>query len=144
MKKSGVLIITHPLREEFHKQHHPSYIDFYENVLSKTLSADKIEREYESEFATNKRYIGLYRNSNAYHGVHPFYMWYWGAYGLSYVGKTIVVGAKSPHVLERFNFTYAEDINSAVKKARKFLKNESPSITYLKVPPIVMVNVKNS
>ena len=142
IKKNGVLIAIHPLEEEFSKVNHPSYIDFYENVLTKTLDAGEIERNYEKSFAENERYIKLYRKSNAFHGVHPFYMWYWACYGLSHVGKTIVVGAKNKRVLDMLNFDHAENINEAVEKAKEFLKNDNPEITYLRAPPIVTANVR--
>ncbi len=141
IKKGGVLILAHPLEEEFSKLNHPSYIDFYENVLAKTLDAVKIEKEHEQDFAKNEKYISLYRNSNAFHGVHPFYMWYWACYGLSYIGKTIIVKAKNKRVLEMLNFDSAQNIGEAVEKAKEFLKNNNPEVTYLKVPPIATVNV---
>ncbi|HET9052198.1 MAG TPA: lactate racemase domain-containing protein, partial [Candidatus Dormibacteraeota bacterium] len=34
VRQGGVLILTHPLREEFHPVHHPSYVDFYDHVLA--------------------------------------------------------------------------------------------------------------
>jgi len=142
IKKGGVLILAHPLEEEFSKLNHPSYIDFYENVLAKTLDAVKIEKEHEQDFAKNEEYISLYRNSNAFHGVHPFYMWYWACYGLSYIGKTIIVKAKNKRVLEMLNFDSAQNIGEAVEKAKEFLKNNNPEVTYLKVPPIATVNVQ--
>ena len=33
VKKDGVMIFLHPLEERFHPIHHPSYIQFYEEVL---------------------------------------------------------------------------------------------------------------
>ncbi len=38
------------------------------------------ESKFEEQYATDPWYIHLYRTSHAYHGVHPFYMWYWGAH----------------------------------------------------------------
>ena len=40
----------------------------------------------------------MYRRGNAYHGAHPFFMWYWGENGRQHVGKVIVVGADNDHV----------------------------------------------
>ena len=42
--------------------------------------------KYEAEFAHNPTYIHMYRYGHAYHGVHPFYMWYWGEPGRQHVG----------------------------------------------------------
>ena len=38
----------------------------------------KLQHKYEEEFAHNPSYIEMYRRGNAYHGAHPFFMWYWG------------------------------------------------------------------
>ena len=41
----------------------------------------------------------MYRRGTAYHGAHPFYMWYWGAFrGRDRIGKVIVVGADNEYV----------------------------------------------
>jgi hypothetical protein len=37
VREGGVLIMRHPTRPEFHPGHHPSYIDFYEQVLTQTV-----------------------------------------------------------------------------------------------------------
>ncbi len=36
VKKNGVLIVTHPLYDEFDPRHHPSYIEFFHRVLPET------------------------------------------------------------------------------------------------------------
>ena len=36
VREGGVVIMTHPTPWEFHPVHHPSYIDFFEQVLSET------------------------------------------------------------------------------------------------------------
>ena len=58
----------------------------------------KLEHKYEDEFANNPSYIEMYRRGNAYHGAHPFFMWYWGENGRQHVGKVIVAGAENAHV----------------------------------------------
>ena len=70
----------------------PSYIDFFEEVLADTTDPVEIEKTYEERFATDEWYRHLYRTSHAYHGVHPFYMWYWGAHALEHLGRVIIVG----------------------------------------------------
>lgn len=142
LKNKGVLIIIYPLDNKFNKLHHPSYIDFYNNVLSKTLDHSKIEKEFEHKFANNDLYREKYMNSNSYHGVHPLYMWYWAVNGLKYASKTIIVKPKSKEVIERFGFLEAKNIADAVEKAKKFINNPNPTITYLKIPPLVTVKVK--
>ncbi len=36
VREGGVVIMTHPTHPDFHPVHHPSYIDFYEQVLAET------------------------------------------------------------------------------------------------------------
>ena len=47
----------------------------------------KIDKPFEESFATDPWYIHLYRTGHAYHGVHPFYMWYWCAHALAAPGR---------------------------------------------------------
>ena len=86
VREGGVVIMRHPTRPEFHPGHHPSYIDFYEQVLTQTVDPVQMHKEFEESFATDPWYVHLYRTGHAYHGVHPFYMWYWCAHALAHVG----------------------------------------------------------
>ena len=104
VRPGGAMIMFHPTPNEFHQVHHPSYVDFFEEVLAETNDPSTIESKYEERYAHDPWYIHLYRKSNAYHGVHPFYMWYWGAHGLDYLGDVIVVGG-DPKTCERLGFT---------------------------------------
>jgi len=78
VKKGGTLILTHPCMDEFDPVQHPSYIEFFHRLLPETTDALELHKKYEQEFAQNPSYVHLYRKGNAYHGAHPFYMWYWG------------------------------------------------------------------
>ena len=40
----------------------------------------------------------MYRRGNAYHGAHPFFMWYWGQRGREKTSRVIVVGADNATV----------------------------------------------
>src|SRR5207245_6812779 len=80
VRPGGVMILHHPVPWEFHQVHHPSYVDFFDEVLAETTDPAALEAKFEQQYAHDPWYIHLYRNSNAYHGVHPFYMWYWGAH----------------------------------------------------------------
>ena len=53
-------------------------------------------RSVRAEFARNPTYTHMYRYGNAYHGVHPFYMWYWGEPARQHVGRVIAPDAKNP------------------------------------------------
>ena len=92
VREGGVVILSHPTPWEFHPGHHPSYIDFFEQVLAETTDPVAMHKQFEESFATDPWYIHLYRTAHAYHGVHPFYMWYWCAHALEHLGRVIIVG----------------------------------------------------
>lgn len=139
VREGGVLIMSHPTPWEFHPVHHPSYIDFFEQVLADTTDPVEIERRYERQFAEDEWYIHLYRTSYAYHGVHPFYMWYWGCWALEYLGGVIVVGG-DPKAVRRLGFKPASTLQDALEMASDIVGHQ-PSLTYFKVPPIMMADV---
>ena len=47
--------MTHPTYRDFHPVHHPSYIDFFEQVLADTTDPVEIEKKYEKRMADRKR-----------------------------------------------------------------------------------------
>ena len=139
VRAGGVVIMSHPTREEFHPVHHPSYIDFYEQVLSETTDPAEIEAKFEESFATDPWYIHLYRTSYAYHGVHPFYMWYWGAHALAHLGGVIIVGG-DPKAVRRLGFKPASTLRDALEMAEDVVGRD-PSLTHIHNPPILMADV---
>ncbi len=141
IKKDGVIIFMHPLEYKFHKVHHPSYIDFFDNVLTQTTDPAEIEKKYEEDFAYNEKYIDLYRNSFAYHGVHPFYMWYWGSYGMKWVKDVIAVNPKSIEAATRMGFSHSKNLNEAIEMAKGQV-GPDPQISVYHCPPIFMCDVK--
>lgn len=139
VRRGGVLIMAHPTRPEFDPAFHPSYIDFYDQVLSETTDPLVIEAKYEESFARDPWYIHLYRTQNAYHGVHPFYMWYWGAHALDHLGGVIILGG-DPKAARRLGFQAASTLDDALEMARSIV-GPDPSITHLHSPPLVMADV---
>ena len=73
VREGGVVILTHPTPNEFNPVHHPSYIDFFEEVLADTTDPHVMSQKWERQYAEDDWYRHLYRTTNAYHGVHPFY-----------------------------------------------------------------------
>ena len=139
VRKGGVLIMSHPTPWEFHPVHHPSYIDFFEQVLADTTDPVEIEERYEKQYAEDEWYRHLYRTSHAYHGVHPFYMWYWGAHAMEHLGKVIVVGG-DPRAVRRLGFQPASTLHDGLEMASDVVGSH-PTITHLHNPPILMADV---
>ncbi|HVX42595.1 MAG TPA: lactate racemase domain-containing protein [Mycobacteriales bacterium] len=140
VRQGGTLIMYHPMPMDFHPVHHPSYIDFFEEVLAETTDPATIETKYEQQFAQDEWYRHLYRNSYAYHGVHPFYMWYWGAHALEHLGDVICVGANRK-AASRMGFRTASSLMDALEMTSDSV-GRSPSITYLHTPPMTLADVK--
>jgi hypothetical protein len=141
VRKGGVIIFTHPCRDEFDPNFHPSYIEFFNRLLPETRDAFTLREKYEEEFAKNPSYISMYRNGNAYHGAHPFFMWYWGENGRRHVSKIIAAGAENPYVPERLGFDSAPTLSEAIAMAKSHLGG-NPQITMLHVPPIAIADVE--
>jgi lactate racemase len=140
VREGGVVVMSHPTTWEFHPVHHPSYIDFFEQVLADTTDPSDIEARYEKAYAEDEWYRHLYRTSYAYHGVHPFYMWYWICHGLAHTGKVIVVGGEA-RAVRRLGFTPASTLNDALEMAEDVVGRD-PTITHLHNPPLVMADVR--
>jgi len=139
VREGGVLIMSHPTPWAFNPVHHPSYIDFFEQVLSETTDPVEIEKTYEKSFAEDEWYRHLYRTSYAYHGVHPFYMWYWCAHALQHLGAVIIVGG-DPKAVRRLGFKPASTLRDALEMAEDVVGRD-PSITHLHAPPILLADV---
>jgi len=140
VREGGVIIMTHPTYRDFHPVHHPSYIDFFEQVLADTTVPAEMSKKWEKQYAEDEWYRHLYRTGNAYHGVHPFYAWYWGAHGLQHAGKVVIVGGDPPTV-RRLGFTPASTMDDAFEIATDVV-GRAPTISHLHVPALLVADVQ--
>ena len=139
VREGGVLIGVHPMPAGFHKVHHPSYIDLWNEALAETHDIREIHRRYEERYARDPWYRTLYRNSYAYHGAHPFTVLYWAAHALDHVGGVILVGA-DPMTTKRMGFKRTDSVAEALEMAKDTV-GPSPSATYMHIPPLFMCEV---
>jgi len=140
VREGGVIIMTHPTYRDFNPVHHPSYIDFFEQVLPDTTDPVVMGQKWEKQFAEDEWYRHLYRTGNAYHGVHPFYAWYWGAHGQQHAGKVIIVGGDAATV-RRLGFTPASTLDDAFEIASDVVGRQ-PTISHLHVPSLLVADVQ--
>jgi hypothetical protein len=141
LRKGGVLIVHHPCYDEFDHDFHPSYIEFFHRLLPETRDSFVLREKYEREFANNPSYVEMYRRGNAYHGAHPFFMWYWGENGRQHVGKVIVAGAENAHVPAILGWERADNLTEAIGMARSFM-GSSAEITMLHQPMIGIADME--
>jgi lactate racemase len=140
VRPGGAMILYHPVPWEFSQLHHPSYVDFFDEVLAETTDPATIEAKFEQSYADDPWYRHLYRTSHAYHGVHPFYMWYWGAHAMDHLGAAVWVGADRRSVA-RMGFQAATTLDDALAMVTPQV-GTSPSITYLHCPPFTLADVR--
>lgn len=140
LKKGGTVIIAHPMKDKFDPVHHAPYIEFVHRLLPETRDSYELHKKYERAFAEDPTYVEMYRHGNAYHGSHPFFMWYWGEAGRQHRGRVIVAGAQDDYICEIFGYEPAANLQEAIDMARDTAPR-SPEITLLHVPPIMMTDV---
>lgn len=140
LRRGGAMILLHPIENKFHRIHHPSYLDFFEDLLPQTTDSIELAKRFEASYANNERYIHLYRTSYAYHGVHPFYMWYWGAHGAAHLGKVFSVKPASESAARRLGFEIAPSLERAIGAATDFV-GKNPKVCYFHCPPIIVTDV---
>jgi hypothetical protein len=100
-----------------------------------------LREKYEREFANNPSYVEMYRRGNAYHGAHPFFMWYWGENGRQHVGHVIAAGAENAHVPGILGWERADNLTEAIAMARSYMGN-SAEITMLHQPMIGIADME--
>jgi len=140
LKEGGTLIITHPCSDKFDHEQHAPYVEFFHKILTQTRDDFELHKGFEREFAKNPAYVRMYRNGNAYHPNHPFYMWYWGTAGRKHQGRCIVVGADNEYVPEILGYETAPNMTEAIRMAKESAPAD-PQITCINFAPIMMTEV---
>ena len=139
LRDGGALVLYHPLPTDFSPLHHPAYVDFYAEVLAETADPDRIRAEFEERYATDPWYVHLYRTSQAFHGLHPFHVWYELSIARRRCGDVVVVGGDR-QVVQRLGFRAASTFADALEIVASGV-GRSPSISYLHTPPRLIANV---
>lgn len=142
VRQGGAAILYHPLRQEFSPLHHPSYVDFFADVLAagEAMAVDQLHSDFESKYATDPWYSHLYRTSYAFHGVHPFHRWYEIAEAAQHYSDIVWVGADRASV-ERLGFRAASTLADALEIVSHNV-GRSPQITYLHTPAQLTADVR--
>ncbi|HUF26070.1 MAG TPA: lactate racemase domain-containing protein [Gemmatimonadaceae bacterium] len=140
LREGGVLILHHPCYDDFDHEVHPSYVEFFHRLLPETRDAFTLREKYEEEFASNPAYVQMYRRGKAYHGAHPFFMWYWGENGRQHVGRVIAAGAENAHVPAMMGWERASTLSEAIAMARS-TAGRTAEITMLRQPMIFLADV---
>jgi len=140
VREGGALILYSPMSMDFSPVHHPSYVDFFADVLSSTNEPAEIAADFETKFATDPWYSNLYRTSFAFHGVHPCYLWYQIAEERRQLSDVVCVGADRASV-DRLGFRAASTLADALEIVAASV-GRTPSISYLHSPSQIITDVR--
>jgi hypothetical protein len=136
VREGGAVIVYHPLTQDFSSLHHPATIDFFADVLPTTTDPAELADRFESKFADDPWYAQLYRTSQAFHGVHPFHLWYQLAPAIAHVGDIVFVGADRRSA-DRLGFRAASTLADALEITSATV-GRTPRIRYLHTPPAAL------
>ena len=125
VKRGGTVIIHNPAFEIFHEEYHVPYRRFYEEVLAETHDPFEMHERFSDNYAKDPYFIDCYRNRYAYHGYHPFTVWYWATYPLRYLSKVILVGPKDDRQARRLGVSWAPNLDDALAMSREATGGDS-------------------
>lgn len=140
VREGGALVLYSPMTVEFSPLHHPSYVDFFADVLTSTTDPVQIASDFETKYATDPWYAHLYRTSHAFHGVHPCYLWYQIAEARRHLSEVVWVGAER-RTVDRLGFRAASTLADALEIVAASV-GRTPAISYLHAPPQIVVDVR--
>lgn len=135
VRDGGAVIIHHPARREFSPLHHPSYVDFFDEVLPGGATPEAFAR-----FAVDDWYRHLYRSGHSYHGVHPFLVWAEVTAATARLSDVVWVGGDRATVA-RMGFRAASTLADALEMTAASVGSD-PAISYLHSPPRLLAEVK--
>ena len=140
IKEGGVVIILNPTFEVFHEEYHVPYKRFFDEVLAETTKPFEMQNQFQEQYAHDPYLIDCYRNRFAYHGFHPFTVWYWATYALKYLSKVILVGPKDDRIARRLGVDWAKNLEGALGIAKEISGEDD--VVALTMPPFLYVNVQ--
>jgi lactate racemase-like protein len=140
VREGGALVLYHPMTADFSGLHHPSYVDFFADVLTSSHDPAQIQADFETKFATDPWYTHLYRTSYAFHGVHPCHLWYELSRARQHCSDIVWVGADR-RTVDRLGFRAASTLADALEIVAASV-GRAPTISYLHGPPQIVVDVR--
>jgi len=126
IREGGVVIILAKSSGVIDERIRPSdreVIERFGNCFSALELSD-----YKEEFLTREDLIYRYRHCNAYHPIHPIWLFYEDQYLLDYPAKVIVAGEVNPGAIRQLGCTPAADFDQAWKMALDIVGSK-PNVT---------------
>jgi nickel-dependent lactate racemase len=141
VKEGGIIILVHPCQRQFDAVKYPSYVEMFDKLIPETQDPFVLWELYAEEYAHRPEFVHKYRYGFGFHGVHPLILWGQGAYGLRYVGKVFMAGAKDPAVARLLGFEAFATVAEAVAEAERLMGKDC-SISYPEMTDSFICNVQ--
>jgi nickel-dependent lactate racemase len=141
VKEGGIIILVHPCLRQFDAVKYPSYVEMFDKLIPETQDPFLLWEIYAEEYAHRPEFVHKYRYGFGFHGVHPLILWGQGAYGLRYVGKVFMAGAKDPEAARLVGFEAFATVEEAIAEAEKLIGKDC-SISYPEMRDSFICNVQ--
>ena len=115
-KKGCTVVLVTPCKNRWDRQHHASYPEVWDTVLSATRDPDEARLTYEPQFARRDDYIHRYREGYAFHPVHAIMALY-PLKRLRHATNVIVAGAEDEAIPRHCGFDTAPTVEAALDLA---------------------------
>jgi nickel-dependent lactate racemase len=140
VKEGGIIILVHPCLRQFDALKYPSYVEMFDKLLPETQDPFVLWDLYAEEYAHRPEFVYKYRYGFGFHGVHPLILWGQGAYGLRYMGKVFLAGAKDPEAARLLGFEPFSTVEEAIAEAERLIGKDC-SISYPEMRDSFICNV---
>jgi nickel-dependent lactate racemase len=139
--EGGIIILVHPCLRQFDAVKYPSYVEMFDKLIPETQDPFVLWELYAEEYAHRPEFVHKYRYGFGFHGVHPLILWGQGAYGLRYVGKVFMAGAKDPEAARLLGFEAFATVEEAIAEAQRLIGKDC-SISYPEMKDSFICNVQ--
>jgi nickel-dependent lactate racemase len=139
--EGGIIILVHPCLRQFDAVKYPSYVEMFDKLIPETQDPFVLWELYAEEYAHRPEFVHKYRYGFGFHGVHPLILWGQGAYGLRYVGKVFMAGAKDPEASRLLGFEAFATVEEAIAEAQRLIGKDC-SISYPEMKDSFICNVQ--
>jgi hypothetical protein len=116
LKQGGAVILISKCDGHIDTEKHPSYAYALKLFREAGSAAAFEERHFENLYA-HKRMLEQYHACNAYHPVHPVWLFNENQYALDHAGTIIIATAENPEAPAQVGADYAATFDDAMKQA---------------------------
>ncbi|MBI5116541.1 DUF2088 domain-containing protein [Candidatus Poribacteria bacterium] len=129
LRKGGVMILVSKCDGYIDPAKHPSYARAFD-LFQKTHSAHSLEQEHFETLYSDSNLADKYMRHNAYHPVHPIWLFDENQYALDHSGRIIIATAENPEAVAKIGAEHAATVETAMERAVE-LVGEDPRILVL-------------